>query len=69
MNPFELHPGQRVMQRGVPPLFDQPTRLRALRELIGRLGTVQLVTPTKLAYVRWDDGTADAWPAHCLEEA
>lgn len=69
MNPFELHPGLRVMQTAVPPLFDQPTRKRALQELLGRRGTVELVTPTKVAYVRWDDGSIGAWPADCREEA
>lgn len=69
MNPFELHPGLRVMQAAVPPLFDQPTRKRALQELIGRLGTVEIVTPTKVAVVRWDDGSSGAWSADCLEAA
>ena len=70
MTPFELQPGMRVMQSKVTPLLAQPRRREALMALLGRLGTVELVSSIgKCALVRWDDGSEGFWTADCLEAA
>jgi hypothetical protein len=54
------------MQARVPAKLDIPSLRTALRDLVGRLGTVQsLIDDT--AFVRWDDGSAGSWPADCEE--
>jgi hypothetical protein len=69
VTPFDLRPGVRVRQARIPPLLDQPNRRAKLQALVGRLGTVEVVSANKTAYVQWDDGSSGAWLADCLDLA
>lgn len=67
MTPFDLRPGVRVRLLRVQLVPGQPYMQAALQGLIGRTGTVKHVTTHKIAWVEWDQGSAGAFTAECLE--